>query len=200
MCDILCVTNRALCEEDFLTRLARVAKARPAAILLREKDLSPAEYAALAGEVLALCRRYGVPLILHTFWREALELGHPAVHLPLPVLRGLTARERGSFSVLGASCHSAEEAREAQALGCTYLTAGHVFPTACKPGLPPRGLPFLEEVCSAVSIPVWAIGGVTPARMPAVRAAGAAGGCIMGAFMTCREPGDLLAPPPRPAP
>ena len=53
MSDILCVTSRALCGEEFLTRLDRIAAARPAGILLREKDLSEGDYEALARQALA---------------------------------------------------------------------------------------------------------------------------------------------------
>ena len=44
MSDILCVTNRRLCSEDFLTQLGKIAEARPAGIILREKDLPEEEY------------------------------------------------------------------------------------------------------------------------------------------------------------
>ena len=188
MFEILCVTSRALCREDFLTRLERLAAARPAGIILREKDLSPAAYRALARAALDLCASHGVPCILHTFVREALELGAPAIHLPLPALRGLSPAERRAFSTLGASCHSAEDAAEAEALGCTYVTAGHVFDTACKAGTPGRGLDFLRDVCRRVSIPVYAIGGITPENVVAARAAGAAGACVMSGAMTCADP------------
>ena len=72
---------------------------------------------------------------------------------------------------------------EAEKLGCTYITAGHVFATDCKKGLPPRGLSFLKEVCYSVTIPVYAIGGIDENNMEAVRQAGAAGGCMMSGFM-----------------
>ena len=42
---------------------------------------------------------------------------------------------------------------EAERLGATYVTAGHIFTTDCKKGLPPRGLDFLKNVCDAVTIP-----------------------------------------------
>ena len=61
MSDILCVTSRSLCREDFLTRLERVAAAGPAGVILREKDLPPEDYRALAERALALCRARGVP-------------------------------------------------------------------------------------------------------------------------------------------
>ena len=94
MSDILCVTSRQLCREDFLARLERIAAARPAGIVLREKDLSPAAYRALAGQVLEICRRRGVPCILHAFPDIAEELGADGLHLPLPALRLLSPESR----------------------------------------------------------------------------------------------------------
>ena len=83
-------------------------------------------------------------------------------------------------------------ARAAEKLGCTYITAGHGFATDCKKGLAPRGLDFLQAVCRAVDLPVWAIGGITPENFPSVRAAGARGGCVMSGLMTCADPAALL--------
>lgn len=191
MCDIICITNRALCQEPFLQRMADIIAARPAAIILREKDLSPHDYQVLAQQVLELAGDK-VPVILHSHPDVALTLGCPRLHLPLPRLRALTPQQRSEFQVLGASCHSVDEAKEAQALGCTYITAGHVFETSCKPGLAPRGLTFLQHVTQAVSIPVWAIGGVMPENISLVRAAGAAGGCVMSGFMVCDNPRTFI--------
>ena len=194
MCkDIICVTNRALCREDFLTRIERLAKAHPAAILLREKDLPETEYAELAGKVLCICKKCRALCILHNYTSGARELHHPALHLPLSVLRTLPETERINFQILGASCHSVADAKEAESLGCTYITAGHIFDTDCKKGLPGRGLEFLREVCASVSIPVYAIGGISPENLISVRAAGATGACIMSSAMTCEDAGSYLA-------
>ena len=85
-----------------------------------------------------------------------------------------------------------EEAAEAQSLGATYITAGHVFPTDCKKGLAPRGLDFLKKTCAAVGIPVYAIGGVCSGNYSLVRSAGAAGACVMSGLMTCEDPAGYL--------
>ena len=138
--DIICVTNRKLCREHFLTRIGRVAACRPAAVILREKDLSPSEYEALARQVMQICMEYGVPCVLHSFADTARLLGAQALHVPLPLLRAMPDAQKKQFARLGASCHSVEEALEAQRLGCTCITAGHVFDTDCKKGLPGRGL------------------------------------------------------------
>lgn len=191
MSDILCVTNRILCQQagfDFLTQLERIAAARPAGIILREKDLPLEEYTALAAQVLALCARHRVRCLLHTHPQAAQLLGCTALHMPLSLLKQMPEEQRRSFTVLGASCHSAADARLAEALGCTYITFGHVFATSCKPGLEPRGLEPLREACRAVDIPVYAIGGIRPENIAAVRACGAHGGCVMSGLMQSSDP------------
>ena len=189
---ILSVTNRKLCREDFLSRIERIAAANPAGIILREKDLSEEEYRSLAEQVLNICRKQGTPCILHSFYETALELECDSVHLPLPVLMGMESGKRKKFRILGASCHSAEDAVLAEKMGCWYITAGHVFETDCKKGLPGRGMDFLEQVCRSVSVPVYAIGGITAAHMGRIRQAGAAGACVMSGLMTCGDPKEYL--------
>ena len=190
---LICVTNRKLVWGDFLERLEEIAWQRPAGILLREKDLAPEEYRKLARDVQSICEKAGVPCILHSFTGVAEELEADALHLPLPLLRKLPGEDRGRFRQLGASCHSVADAREAQSLGCTYITAGHIFDTDCKRGLPGRGLDFLREVCGAVTIPVYAIGGIEPKRMAEIFAAGAAGACVMSGPMVCGDVGTYFA-------
>ena len=167
----------------FLRRMALVVRVRPRAVVLREKDLSPDDYERLAREVLALCRGAGVPCFLHTHAALALRLGASGLHLPLALLRELLPAQRQRFALLGASCHSVDDVREAERLGCSYVTLGHIYATACKPGLPPRGRDLLRRACAAARIPVYAIGGITPARLAEVCADGAAGACVMSGLM-----------------
>ena len=85
-----------------------------------------------------------------------------------------------------------EEAKEAERLGCTYITAGHIFLTDCKKGLPGRGLTFLQNICENVSIPVYAIGGISNENINDVRQTGAAGACIMSGFMKCNNIAEII--------
>lgn len=185
-CKVICVTNRRLFKSqvDFLKRLEKIAAAGPRAIVLREKDMTPAAYEELAGKVMAICQKHDIPCILHQFHEIAQKLRPAGLHLPLPVLR--KARADGQeldFAELGTSCHSVQDVRVARELGCTYAFAGHIYATSCKPGLAPRGLTFLHEAAAASDLPLYAIGGLTPARLPEVLAAGAAGGCAMSSLM-----------------
>ena len=201
---IIAVTNRSLCERPFFEQIKRVCETKPAALILREKDLTEEEYRTLAKEVLEICNQYQVHCILHNFWKVAIELGCTSVHLPLPVWKGLSDDEKvygrdylkksgkqkeildkNICRGIGTSVHSVEEAKEAEALGAAYLTAGHIYATDCKKGLPPRGLEFLEEVCREVSIPVYGIGGIKfdEKQWQDMKECGAAGGCIMSGMM-----------------
>lgn len=196
--NLLAVTNRHLCERSFLEQIERLAKSDIAGIILREKDMSEADYEALAREVLAICKRYQKPCTLHTFVEVARRLNCPRIHLPLPLLMEYAAGDGGEsasasgadargrlagFTTIGTSIHAAPEVAVAERCGATYLTAGHIYATDCKRGLPPRGLDFLREVVAVATVPVYAIGGITPAKIPELVATGAAGGCIMSLSM-----------------
>lgn len=192
MSDLICITNRKLCSNNFSDQIEMIASAHPKAIVLREKDLSEKEYEQLARQVMQICQKHGTQCILHSFSNVATTLGATAVHMPLPLLQKMTPQEKSHFQIIGASCHSLEEAKEAQDLGCTYITAGHIFLTDCKKGLPGRGLPFLEEICKTVRIPVYAIGGISSQNMESVRKTGAAGACIMSGFMRCKTVEEIM--------
>lgn len=180
----IAVTNRHLCRGDFLTRIRRLAEdSYYDAILLREKDMTEREYYHLAGKVLAVCQESGKKCILHTFYHVAQELGHPFLHLPLPLLRTLTGGEKAFAAEIGTSIHSLAQAEEAVHLGASYITAGHIFSTDCKPGLPPRGLTFIKEICEQVPIPVYGIGGICQENERSVVRQGAEGVCIMSGAM-----------------
>lgn len=185
---LIVVTDSATCPRPLaeqIERLAKLTKLRPQAVILRAKSLDKAAYRTLALEVQQSCKAAGIPLILHSDWQLASELGIQNLHLPLALLRQMPACERTHFTWLSTSVHSVEDAIEAQALGATLLIAGHIYTTQCKAGLAPRGLGFLQAVCSTVSLPVYAIGGIgfDAAQHAELKANGARGACVMSAYM-----------------
>lgn len=179
--NLIAVTNRSLCSGDYLAQIERICTHQPRAVLLREKDLPIKEYTQLARRVKEICDRYHVPLIVHNYPEAAIELQIPRLHLPLARLRELDTP--GNWEWLGTSCHSLEQLEEALSLGVSYVFLGNVFETTCKPGVPAKGLALLREICIKSTVPVYAIGGITPERLPSVLETGAAGGCMMSGFM-----------------
>ncbi|GEM_PF-18438 len=190
MCKVICVTDLKLCE-DSEAQLRRLGHSGIDTLILRAKELSEGEYCDLAKKVMSIFSSSRTEVILHSFYKTAAKLRAKKIHLPLPILRELDESTKAQFEVIGASVHSVSEAREAVSLGASYLTAGHIFETDCKKGLAGRGTAFLREVCDSVSVPVYAIGGVAPENVWRVKRAGAAGVCLMSAFMN-GEPSVLV--------
>lgn len=174
MFKLIAVSNRHICSGDFHERIRAIAGSGTD-VILREKDMQACNYAALLD---AVGTKHIIP---HTFIDIAEEKGYGQIHLPLHILR--EKPETAQRLRVGVSVHSVDEAIEAQRLGAVYVTAGHIFATDCKKGLPGRGLGFVKAVKSAVDIPVYAIGGICKENIGEVVAAGADGACVMSGAM-----------------
>jgi len=161
------------------------------AVQLREKDLPDAEFLPLARSLREITRRHGARLFINgrveaalAVEADGLQRGHDA--LPVSVLRS-----RAPGLLVGASVHSVEEARAAERDGADFVVFGPVYDTPSKWQYgPPQGVGALAGVVGAVSIPVFAIGGVTAERVSAVRAAGAHGVAVISAILVAERPGD----------
>ena len=174
------MTDRRNCTRPLPCQVARLA-GRVDVLIMREKDLGDAAYASLAREVMAACERAGVVFVAHGHVAAARAVGAPYLHLPLPEL-DRAGRPEG-FALVGTNVHEVAEVARAERLGADYLIASPVFAPSCKP-LPGRGTAFLEQVIAAARVPVLALGGITDATEPAVRAAQAAGAVRMSDYMT----------------
>ena len=84
---------------------------------------------------------------------------------------------------VGYSAHRIEEAQAAERAGADYLFFSPIYPTTSKPGLAGAGLDRLREVCNSVSIPVYALGGITPERINACKEAGAEGVAVLSGIL-----------------
>ena len=168
---------------DFLEQIQRALDKKPYAMILREKDLTEYEYERLAEKVMKLCENSETKLILHSYPEAAKRLGVDSLHMPFAAFLEMSPEEKKRFPCLGVSTHSVEDALLAEENGATYITAGHIFATDCKKGVPPRGLAFLREVCETVRIPVYAIGGISGENRADCLRQGAAGVCMMSGYM-----------------
>jgi thiamine-phosphate pyrophosphorylase len=124
----------------------------------------------------------------------ALAAGASGVHLgraSVPAREAVRWLRKGSAPaefLIGVSCHGLEEAREAEDAGASYVFFGPVFDTPSKKSYgPPQGTHRLDQVCSAVRIPVIAIGGVNEQNATQCVGAGAAGIAGIRMFQELRE-------------
>ena len=179
---LIAVSDRTKCA-DLCAQIRRIARInKPDMLILREKDLPEVEYEALARRVIAVCEDEAIECVLHTFIGAARRLGHKKIHLPMPLLLKNPDISK-EFSIVGASAHDIDEARAAEALGVSYITASNVFETDCKPGMPEKGTAWLTSVCESVAVPVYALGGINAGTLSLIRRTPAAGACMMSGYM-----------------
>ncbi|HEX3175361.1 MAG TPA: thiamine phosphate synthase [Methylomirabilota bacterium] len=162
------------------------------AVQAREKDLGAADLATLCHRLRELTRAHGARLVVNDRVDVALAVGADGVqrtHASLPVDH--IRRIAGTRLAVGASVHSLEDAIDAEVRGADWIVFGPVYDTPSKRRWgAPQGLDRLAKVASAVRVPVVAIGGITPARVGAVRAAGAAGVAAIAAILDTDSPAD----------
>lgn len=189
MCNVVSVTAKPLCKDDFLQRIRKISDSEVQYIILREKYLSEQEYYSLAKEVLSVCDKE--KLIIHNFIGTAKSLGIKKIHLPFSAFKELNGRR--NFDIVGTSVHSVDDAAFAQENGADYITAGNIYETDCKKGLKGKGVNFLRSVCDSVNIPVYAIGGInadTAKELKSVNRKNFAGVCVMSLLMQSENIND----------
>lgn len=91
MCNVVSVTAKPLCKDDFLQKIQKISDSDTQYIILREKYLSEQEYFNLAKNVLSVCDKD--KLIIHNFPETAVKLGVKKIHLPFGAFKDLKGRE-----------------------------------------------------------------------------------------------------------
>jgi thiamine-phosphate pyrophosphorylase len=192
-------------QEILLGKIGAAAEASVDWIQIRERDLSGKDFSSLTRKALQRTAKStasnsaSTRILVNDRLDVALSEHAGGVHLgekslPLAEAKRL-GEDRGEQEdfVIGVSCHSLEAARTMASGGADYLFFGPVFATPSKAALgAPQGLERLAEVCSAVSIPVLAIGGITLANAADCLAAGASGIAAIRLFQDARDISSLV--------
>lgn len=182
-------------EDRFPVASAHEAVLAGAPILqLRLKSLDDRLCFALASQVADLCTSSETSLIINDRVDLAQAVDADGVHLGADDLPVEVARHiLGPNAVVGGTVRDPEAARRAETAGASYLGVGPVFSTSTKDGLPdPLGPERVGEIAAAVSIPVIAIGGVTPDRTPALIETGVHGVAVVGAVWSAPDPATVV--------
>jgi 8-oxo-dGTP diphosphatase len=143
-------------------------------VQVRLPGMDPTRRRALVTAAAGHCAATGAELLVNGDTALARELGI-GLHLPAVQLRSLAARPVPAGIRLAASCHDVEELRLAEDLGCDFIVAGPVNATPTHPDAPGIGWPAFEALREHASLPIYAIGGLTPADIPQARQHGAQG-------------------------
>jgi len=194
------ISNRKLCENENLEKqIEKIFSAYErkiilknfeiVALTLREKDLNKNEYLKLIEKIYPICQKYKINLILHQNYDLNLDEKYDieGIHLSYSIFKSLNQNIKAElikkYKRIGVSIHSLEEAKDVESLGASYVIAGHIFETDCKKGLEPRGLKFVKDLSSTLTIPIFTIGGIDEKNSLSVINSGAFGVCMMSSIM-----------------
>ncbi len=161
-------------------------------IQLRSKKGSIDKVAQLADEILPITQQANIPLIINDHLDIAHSCGAPICHLgfedffdsgyrhvselPSPV-------SAAQQPLIGLSTHAPAQALQCIEAGADYIAIGPIYPTATKPTAKPVTLDYVRWASQNVSIPWFAIGGITLQNLDEVLAAGAKRICVVSSIL-----------------
>lgn len=189
------ITDTAIQNKFSHYQIARLAiKGGADIIQLRDKSLSTSELIQVAIRIAALCRKHNVTFLINDRVDVALVSDADGVHLGLEDIPIKEARKLlGKNKIIGGTAHSLAEAKKCEKEGADYVGYGHIYPTKTKfKPEKPKGTQQLKSIVSKISVPVIAIGGISPVNIGKVTATGVHGAAVIGAVLNSSDPISTL--------
>jgi len=177
------VTDRTwLGDKTLVSQVEESIKAGATFVQIREKDMPFNEFVAEAGNIKEITDRYHIPFVINDNIEVTLASEADGIHVgqndrPAREVRAMIGKEK----ILGVSVQTISQAVEAEKDGADYLGVGSVFSTSTKLDADSVSLDTLKEICSAVSIPVVAIGGISEENIMQLKGSGIDGVAVISA-------------------
>ncbi len=150
---------------------------------LREKDLPFDDFLNEALEIKSLCKDYGVPFFINDNVEVAIKCCADGIHVGQHDMTPSNVRSIiGNKMMLGVSAQTVAQALQAQAEGADCLGVGAMFNTSTKLDADSVSLQTLADICSTVSIPVVAIGGINKSNILQLSTTGVDGVALVSAI------------------
>lgn len=183
------ITDRGnLDKKVFFEKIEEALQGGVTILQLREKELDEDSFINEAIEVKNICRKHGVPLIINDNVNVALKSGADGVHvgiedMPIDEIR----RTAPDSFIIGATCKTVEQAQSAERLGADYMGVGAVFPSPTKKNAVRITREQLKEICTSVSIPAVAIGGISLENVDELKDGGMSGIAVVSAVFSADD-------------
>ena len=174
--------------ETLYGQVEKALKGGVTLVQLREKELSEADFEQEAKELLELCHKYNVNLIINDNVALAAKVGADGVHIGQSDMGVEKARAiLGKEKIIGVTAKTVEQAKAAEAAGADYLGSGAVFGTSTKKDAKPMDHALLQEICESVKIPVVAIGGIDGGNILLLKGRKMAGVAVVSGLFACED-------------
>lgn len=183
------VTDRAwVGKQSLYQQVESALKGGATCVQLREKDLDEEAFLKEAIELSALCNQYGVPFFVNDNVEIAVKCNADGIHVGQEDMEAAQVRQRvGNHMMIGVSVHSVEEALEAVENGADCLGVGAMFSTSTKTDVDILPKETLRDICTAVDIPVVAIGGIDDSNISELAGTGVDGVALVSAIFAADD-------------
>ena len=184
------VTDRgSLGDKSLAAQVEAAIKGGVTFVQLREKELPYADFLCEAQKIKRVTDRCHIPFVINDNIDVALAVNADGIHLgqselDIPAARALLGKDK----IIRVSAQTVQEARLAGRQGADYLGVGTVFPTMTKPDATYVSLETLREICSTVSLPVVAIGGINIDNIFQLQDSGIDGVAVVSALFSQADP------------
>ena len=180
--------RRNLDKKMFFEKIEEALQGGVTILQLREKELDEDSFINEAIEVKNICRKHGVPLIINDNVNVALKSGADGVHvgiedMPIDEIR----RTVPDSFIIGATCKTVEQAQSAERLGADYMGVGAVFPSPTQKNAVRMTREQLKEICTSVSSPAVAIGGISLENVDELKGGGMSGIAVVSAVFSADD-------------
>ena len=178
------VTDRSWTKEQTIfQQVEETLKGGTTFLQLREKNLSDEEFKSEAEKIKKTCAEYKVPFVINDNVELAKEIDADGVHVGQDDMNASNVRQIiGNDKILGVSVQTVEQAILAEKQGADYLGVGAVFSTSTKSDAVEVPYEMLQKICSAVKIPVVAIGGINKSNIKNLAKSGICGIAVISAI------------------
>ena len=180
--DVYGITQAAMGIPAFMSRLEHALARGLRLVQVREKAMPRETLLAFARDVVTLAHRRDARVLINGDIEMAQAAGADGVHLTAQQL--CTLVQRPACAWVGASCHSREEIDSAARLSVDFVVLGPVKATPTHPGAPVLKWAGFAQAAQDATLPIYALGGMTPSDLEEARFNGAHGVAMLrGAWM-----------------
>ena len=165
-------------EQPYLDALQAAFNKGLRLVQIREKHLTKDKFITLAKQIITLAKPYHAKVLISQDIALARDLGAHGVHLPsqsLLMLKTKPVADLPENFIVAASCHNEAELQHAQALGLDFVILSPVKSTLSHPEADPLGWQVFAEMAQKITLPVYALGGMTLTDLPVALSFGARG-------------------------
>lgn len=180
-------------DADFLALTSSLLGAGAKLIQFRSTRLPQPERARILARLVELCAPANAQLLVNGSITEVLRSGADGMHLNASKLLQANERPLDPEYVIGASCHNRMEIEHAARLGLDFVVLGPVRRTRTHPDVEPLGWRRFRSLAARAGLPVYALGGITPADMAMAKRNGAHGLAMIGAIWSSDDPAAAVA-------